>query len=188
MSQRRFSDTLIRLAAFLFACKPVYAHARQCMFMYTCVNPCTPVYAHEYPCSHVLPCIYTSVCPSTPAYTHVSSCMSIYTKGMTRYTDVYLCTPVYAALIPVYAYVTLCMPMYSSVYPSKPMYTNVRQWKPMDGCLWLRKTCIRQQTTSQRRHIVSGEISHSPRGFSGPIYNTVWGTLAILLVTQFTVN
>ena len=32
--------------------------------------------------------------------------------------------------------------------------------------------------------MVNGEISHSPRGFSGPIYNTVWGTLAILLVTQ----
>ena len=29
----------------------------------------------------------------------------------------------------------------------------------------------------------TGEISHSPRGFSGLIYNTVWGTLAILLVT-----
>ena len=26
------------------------------------------------------------------------------------------------------------------------------------------------------------------RGFSGLIYKTVWGTLAILLVTQFTIN
>ena len=26
------------------------------------------------------------------------------------------------------------------------------------------------------------------RGFSGLIYNTVWGTLAILLVAQFTIN
>ena len=25
----------------------------------------------------------------------------------------------------------------------------------------------------------TGEISHSPQGFSGLIYNTVWGTLAI---------
>ena len=34
----------------------------------------------------------------------------------------------------------------------------------------------------------TGEISHFPRGFSGLIYNIVWGTLAILLVTQFTIN
>ena len=34
----------------------------------------------------------------------------------------------------------------------------------------------------------TGEISHSPRGFSGLIYNTVWGTLAIQFVTQFTIN
>ena len=28
----------------------------------------------------------------------------------------------------------------------------------------------------------TGEISHSPQGFSGLIYNTVWGILAILLL------
>ena len=33
----------------------------------------------------------------------------------------------------------------------------------------------------------TGDISHSPPGFSGLIYNSVWGTLAILLVTQFLV-
>ena len=34
----------------------------------------------------------------------------------------------------------------------------------------------------------SEAISLSPRGFSGLIYNTLWGTLARLLVTQFTIN
>ena len=47
---------------------------------------------------------------------------------------------------------------------------------------------IQYNTTDNTIQYNNGEISHSPRGFSGLIYNTVWGTLAILLVTQFTIN